>query len=542
MNQIIQNFAALGARRLILMGGVSIGAVVAAGIALTYAMAPQTRPIAYDLSPSDSAAMYEILEKSGFDPEVSADGSVISLAENRIGDAKIALAGAGLPASEHVGWEIFDNSGGLGMNSAEQKIQAKRASEGELAKTVERIAGIASARVHIVEHKRDTFSQDRPDASASVILVPKRGTALSRELALSVRQIVTGSVAFMKPENVSIISSTGQVILGPESMDSNAGLASAQAAVENRISRNIENLLSAHVGYSNIRVSVAAEIATEREVITQESYDPDQQVARKNSALAEQSSGRNGGTGNVSVANNMPGVENGDGSGAGREDNKSKTLDETIFEIGSTKSEKVIEPGGLKRLTVAVAINGTIDADGNYNPIPTDQLERLAGLVRSAAGYEEGRGDVVTVESLRFVSDALPESEPDSWLSELLEQNSNTIIRGLISLLAIGLIMIFAVRPALARLRGPDAEATPAENADMALAKTEVAGAGKSGAKADAAESESETHLSDDPEYVSITSFSGSVMRRYIDELAEVVDANREDSLRVLRDWIHQKA
>ncbi len=378
------------------------------------------------------------------------------------------------------------------------------------------------------------------------MITPRRGMQFTRSQAQAVRNLVAGGVPDIAADNIIVLTADGETILGSES-DSSADTAmvGARVAIEERVARSIESILTAHVGAGNVRVKVAAEINRDREVIVQESFDPDQQVARSTSALAEQSQGRDGGNGAVDVANNLPGVENGAGAGGGREESRSKTLDEIVYEIGSTRTEKVVEPGSIKRLTVAVVVNGRMEGDEYADRTP-EEIERLTALVRGAAGIDPSRGDEVAVDSLRFAeAETDPVEVEAGGLSALLADHMGTLIRGGLFLVALAMFLLLAVRPALARRREAGAEAANVE--PQAAASTIAAGAleqpaVETDAVAQAAGNASEeAENSGDERYTSLAKVKGNVMQRYLDELAGIVGDNREESLRVLRNWIHQK-
>lgn len=547
LKQLIENFAALGTRRLVLMGGTAIGIVAAGFIAVSATMAPQYRAVATDLTASEASHMMDALQKGGFAPRVSDDGSVLSLPEQDLGRGRMALAEAGLPSADKAGWEIFRESNGIGMNSFMQRVNKMVAMEGALERTIEGMDSVAQADVHLAPGERETFSQERTETRASVMIQPRRGSAFTRRQAVAVRNLIAGGVPDISPDNITVMTASGETVLGGGESEQEPGLAGTKAAIEDRVARNIETILAAHVGAQNVRVKVAADIATEREVIVKESFDPDQQVARSTSSLTEQSQGRDAGSGNVDVANNLPGVENGGGAGGGSEESRSKSLDETVFEIGNTRSEKIIEPGSIERLTVAVVVNGRTE-DGAYAERTPEELERLTALVRGAAGIDAERGDEVAVESLRFADPFGEIDAPqESGWSDLLAKNSGTLIRGALALLALAMILLLGVRPALARMRDDGTSADPiaaadqedagAPSADQEMSTQPIKPEGTAVGGAGAA-IEGETG---DGEYVSLASVSGDVMRRYITELSGIVEGNRDDAVRVLRNWIHQK-
>lgn len=544
----MENFGALGKRRLALLGGTAIAAVTALFFGLSAATAPDYRAIATDLNASEASQMMSALQSRGFKPKVSDDGTMVSVPTTELGRSRMALAEAGLPTADKAGWEIFRESSGIGMNSFMQRVNKMVAMEGALERSIQSMASVASARVHLAPGERETFSQQRSEPRASVMITPRRGMQFTRSQAQAVRNLVAGGVPDIAADNIIVLTADGETILGSEN-DSSAdtALVGARAAIEERVARSIESILTAHVGPGNVRVKVAAEINRDREIIVQESFDPDQQVARSTSALAEQSQGRDGGTGAVDVANNLPGVDNGAGAGQGREESRSKTLDEIVYEIGSTRSERVIEPGAIKRLTVAVVVNGRMDGDQYVDRTP-EEIERLTALVRNAGGIDAARGDEVAVDSLRFAAtDADLGDIEAAGVGALLADHLGTLIRGGLALLALAMILLLGVRPALARLREADAARDGSEGqaegaiADAAMAREAVEPAMAGSADPSREEPADAAATGEDDRYVSLASVRGSVMQRYIDELAGIVGDNREESIRVLRSWIHQK-
>ncbi|HBR37017.1 MAG TPA: flagellar M-ring protein FliF, partial [Sulfitobacter pontiacus] len=167
------------------------------------------------------------------------------------------------------------------MNSFLQKINKMRAMEGELARSIQTLDGISSARVHLVLPDREPFSRDAPAPRASIILRPESGRAVTRKQAVAVSNLVASAVADLDISRVTVLSASGETILaeGPDG-SSQGGVQSAKAGIEDRLSQEIQNILTARVGAGNARVHVNVELTTQREVIVEQTYDPDQQVVR----------------------------------------------------------------------------------------------------------------------------------------------------------------------------------------------------------------------------------------------------------------------
>lgn len=551
MKQIIDNLKSLGRKRVMILGATGVGIVGALLLGASFAFSPQYRPIATDVTAAEASGMVSALEQAGFAPKVSPDGTMITLPEGEIAKARMALAEAGVAASGPAGWEIFDNTSGLGMNSFLQRVNRLRAMEGELARSITTIEAVESARVHLVLPERETFSQDRPEATASIIIKTRRGAPLERRHAISARNLVAAAVPGLSPERVTVLSSSGDTILADDNSQTGFGVASTRAAMEDRLARSIESMVAARVGAGNVRVRVAAELATEREVVVTQTYDPDQQVARRTNILAEDRKGRNAAPGSADVANNMPGTANGATGASQREESHSKTQDQIDYEIGSRRSEKIIEPGAVKRLTVAVVVNGTV-IDGAYSPRSQDEINQIMALAQSAVGFDDERGDIVTVESMQFIDNDYLISDADKpGLSDAIASNMGTIIQGLMALIAMGLILFFGVRPWLRNARDENDGSEPVQRTDspntsLGKALTPAGLADAKNKKADdiRAEFRGEAQNVQDEEgnVVAIPTLASEVRRRHIDELESVIRSDREKTVAVLRQWIEQKA
>lgn len=546
MKQIIDNFAALGRKRLAILGVTALVIVGVLTFGLSAVLAPVYRAVASDLNASEGAAMVRALEQAGYQPRISEDGSLVSLPEGDLARARMTLAEAGVAAQGLPGWELFDQQSGLGMNTFLQRVNRLRALEGELARSVQTLDVVESARVHLVLPEREAFSADRPEASAAVIIRTKRGMALERRQAMAVRSLVAAALPGLAPTRVTVLSASGETILAAdgETADASGSIHSARIAIEDRLARNIEQILSARVGAGNIRVRVAADLATAREVIRRESFDPEGQVPRQVRSVTDSAQNRAGGGEDVDVLNNIPGGFGAEDHGESREENRNRAEDETRFEIGSTRSETVIEPGGVRKLSVAVLVNGTMGEEG-YQDRSADELTRLASLVRSTMGFDEARGDLVTVDSLRFIDDGgLPAYEGANTMAEDLLGHLPGILRWLVALLIVAIIVFFAVRPALARLNPREAQVPEAETPEPlplvpepGAAKTRSPGS-EEGAEPQADLPEGED---DQEEFVSLALVRGAVTRRNLEKLGNLVENDNDAALRQIRVWLNQK-
>jgi flagellar M-ring protein FliF len=533
LGQIFNNLLSLGKKRLLLLGATFAGVMAALLFAVFFILAPSYRPMATDLSSSEAAEMVAALERGGFSPKISQDGTLISLPENDIARARMLLAEDGLATAGPSGWEIFDNSSAIGMNSFMQRINRARALEGELVRSIQTLEAVESARVHLVLPEREAFSQERPEATASVIIRPRRGMDLDRKQAVAIRNMVAAAVPSLSVDNVSIMSSNGALILTDEGQPAGGD----KAQLEERLARNIENILTARVGAGNVRVRVAADIATTEERMVRQSYNPDEQVARSIASDNQESQSTGGRADGVDVGNNIPFETNGSAGGTGGESSR-RTSEETNFEIGNTRTEVITPAGGIRRLTIAVLVNGTYE-NGTYTERGSEELARLTALARSASGVNEERGDIVTVESLQFV-DTMGDSGAGRGLLDLLRDNFNTILRSILGLTALVLILWFAIRPIIARIAAEN------EQSDQAMIETlraagNLEASPETTAQGAAAAGAGETEDPDE-DYLAVQSVQGGIMRRYVEEVHRLIESEPDASLNTIRLWINQKS
>ena len=540
MQQLLDNLRALGRVRLLILGGVGIALILVTFVGLSMAFSPVMKPVFSGLSPSGAARIVTELEQAGFQTRVSQDGSVVSVPQQDVPRARMRAAEAGLASEGAPGWELFDTAGGLGMNSFLQQVTHRRALEGEIARSIRTLDAVAAARVHLVLPERESFTRQRPAPSASVVVRADRGSALSRREAQSIQSLVAAAVPRLDTDGVTVLSATGETILSPETGTRDAGLGEThKLRMEDRLSDRIEKILSARVGSGNARVQVALDLSQRRERIVSESFDPDTRVVRE-SRTREETRSETQDAREVGVANEIPQALGGDA--AQEAGSRSAVLDEdVIYEIGSTRRETVIEPGEVKRMSVAVIVNEirNVADDGTVSWVARsdEELARLRDLVVNAAGLDMSRGDTVSIETLEFAGpEMLAELPAPSPIADTLARNAPLGLRLLFALAIVGLVLHLGLRPALRQMRpseplpAPDAEPAPAIVADgeSAAGAPVAPPAGAAGSLTD------ETG----EEYVRIAAVDGQVRRRRLEAAGALVQADEAAALGVLRGWM----
>lgn len=562
MQGLFENLMALGRTRLAILFGAGAAMVLALVLGLSAVTKPDYTPIYSNLSASSAGSIEATLTNAGFKALITDNGSSVSVPRSDAGRARMVLAETGIPIDGDPGWELFDESSGLAMNSFLQKINKMRAMEGELARSIQTLNGIASARVHLVLPDREPFSRDTPSPRASIILRPEAGSAVSRKQAEAVRNLVASSVAGLDISKVTVLSASGETILaeGSEGVGQ-SGMQTAKTSAEDRLAQEIQSILTARVGAGNARVHVNVELSSQREVIVEQSFDPDQQVVRSTESKSKSQSDTEE-TGNVGVENNIPAALAG-GEGAAATNNKSESGETVQYEIGNTRREIIREAGDVRRISVAVLVNGIYNAEGSdivYAERTVEELARLEELVKSAVGFEETRGDSVSVDSMRFMDYSMDLGDPiNQTLGSKLTESVVPIFRGILALLIVAVVMILGVRPLLRKF-GESQELNSVEEGILPPATADNAGLLESEQKnyrplmpgpSTGANSEqfSSSELSgaehgdlEAAEYIKTQGIRGNLHKRNIEKIQNLVDEKPDDVLRVIRSWLPAEA
>jgi flagellar M-ring protein FliF len=359
------------------------------------------------LDPAEAGRIGQHLDEMKVPYENRGDGTTIMVPASQVGRVRMDLAAAGMPRQGGSGYELLDTQSPMSMTSFMQRVQRLRALEGELARTVTTMDGVKAARVHIVMPERESFARDTPKPTASVAVSMFGPVRLPPRQAMAIRLLVAGAVAGLKQDDVSVLDPSG-VVLAADDGDAMASSRweDMKASREQALERTVSSLLEPLIGPGHVKTAVSLEIDASREVSREEKFDPNSQVERsKHTQNDKEATEQAQNDQPVSVGQNVP---NQTAATAGDTPAKNVTSNlhsgETVnYELNSIRSETVREPGELKRLTVAVVVDGTTDSSGTFHPRSQEELDRIAELVRSAVGFDAKRGDKVTVETMRFI-------------------------------------------------------------------------------------------------------------------------------------------
>lgn len=508
-----------------------------------------------DLAVEDAGAISQRLEADNIPFEVRGNGTQLYVPSDSVGRLRLTMAADGLPNGGSVGYELFDNTDAIGTTNFVQRINHVRALEGELARTIAALAQVQTARVHLVLPRRELFSRNQQTATASVVL-RLRGTSIQASQVLAIQNLVASAVPGLTTDQISIVDHTGRLhARGGGSDDdglSGANGEEARQRYETRLARSIEKLLESTIGFGGVRAEISAEIDFDRVTTTNESYDPDGQVVRSTQSVEqEDATSEAANNDSVSITNNLPNAGSVDGAGDNRNSNNSRRNEETVnFEISRKVTTLVRESGQVKRISVAVLVDGTYDAEGNYAPRSGQDLENYVTLVKSAIGFNEERGDVVQVINQQFVAPDIGEEVPvDAGLlgfekSDLFRL-AEMLVLGIVSVL----VLLLVVRPLLTRAFDAAATVnTASETAAMLPAAAEQMRLAAPSADFDALEmggdleAKSREIEEDDDEEIDISQVNGKVKKSSLSQINQIVEKHPDETISIMRGWMYQDA
>ncbi len=538
MGTLVTIIKGMGTARLAVMG-VMVVAMAFFFIFMISRLTGSNMDLLYaDLEPSDQNAITAQLTSRNIPFEI--DGNRLLVPATQVGSLRMAMAAEGLPLGGVGGYEIFDNASSLGTTNFMQNVQLVRALEGELAKTIRSIEVIKSARVHLVMSRRQLFTRDKQSATASVILKMRGAATLSGEQIAAIQHLVASAIPELDPSRVSIVDNKGKLLATGNEKDSEVARAndmvSRRINFERRMADELTELLEKSVGLGNSKVNVNADLDFDRISTTEEKFDPDGQVVRSSNTIEETSSGQESEAEQpVGVQQNLPDAQAG-GGGAKSTNTESRTEEVTNFEISKKITNHVRESGLVKRISVAVLIDGELikqeDGETVYRERTEQEMDNLAKLVSSAIGYDAERGDTVEVINMRFVEKEADLEEPLDLFFGLQKQDIVRIAEVIVLLILAVLAILLVVRPLLTRaFEALPAAAAEAEQRLLAEAAGVPAIQGPEGGEEE-----------DYEELIDIDRVEGRVKSSSVKRVGEIVEKHPEEALSIIRNWMYQEA
>ena len=549
MNQILAALQRFGIGRLAAILGIGAG-VAAVLVAISMGFGQPKALLYSNLDLKEAANITQDLDQAGIKYEVKGDGSTILVDRDKVASTRLMLSGKGLPTSGSVGYEIFDNTNALGQTDFVQQLNRQRALEGELGRTIRSLDGISSARVHLVLPKRQLFEEEAEQPSAAVT-IGVGGREPGPDQVRAIQNLVAGAVPSLKPDKVTVVDQHAKTLSGGDT-----GLAAEadgrKSEIEQRIAKQVKTLVEGIVGAGKVRVNVSADVDMAHVTQQKETFDPDGQVVRSETTTDENSKETSNQTsGQTSASVNIPpGAGVNSDSGGTTSGHQEST---TNYEISKTVTTQVTEPGQIKKISVAVAVDGVTAPPGKngkpgaYTPRPAAEMAAIDQLVKAAVGYDQTRGDQISVVNVRFPT--ADDGEGVASANPLMGFDKNDIMR-IAEIVVMGvvaiLMLLFIVRPllkgALGGGGGPMAmlggqqvtrlAATP-DGQPMQIGVDPQTGQPMAlpAPGADGIEQK-----------IDIARIEGQVKASSVKRVAEFVDKHPEESVSIIRSWLHESA
>jgi flagellar M-ring protein FliF len=516
-----------------MLGGVGAAVLAIIAVGSIYLNRPAHETLYVGLDRSDVNQIGMVLGEAGIGFDVSSDGGTVTVPVGRSGPARAILAEKGLPASSNAGYELFDNVGSFGLTTFMQQVTRVRALEGEIARTIQSIAGVRSARVHIVLPERASFRSAQQVPTASVVIRMQGGEP--NATAMSIRHLVAAAVPGLNAEKVTVLDASGMLLAaGDDPNASGAGsLMGFERSLEAQVEENIRRALAPYLGHDNFRASVRAEVNTDQRQIEETIYDPESQIARsvqivRSNDLANQRQA----AAPTTVQQNLPEETPAGGDGPESSEQRERREETTNYELNSKRIATVSNGYSTTRMSVAVVVNrerlATL-AGAQADPAEIDRrIGEIQALVSTAAGLDEQRGDIINISAVEFMAQAEAEQFAGGGVMETLARNTGTMINALAFIVVVFLVSFFGLRPLTTALLKPEAASGAAAN-DPGRA---LPNPGQPQLSAD------NTYLpgqgSDD--------IGNRIKPAPQERLARMVDLNEERTALILRKWAHKEA
>ncbi|MDR0701430.1 MAG: flagellar M-ring protein FliF [Azoarcus sp.] len=467
LQQAITNIRAFNQQQKIAAAAALALAIALIVGALLWNRAPAQAVLFSNFDERDGGEIIAALQQQNVPYSVSGDGRAILVPLSAVHETRLRLAAAGLPRGGLVGFEIMDTQK-LGISQFNEQVTYQRALEGELARTIQSIASVIGARVHLAMPKQTAFLRDDQKPTASVMVQMRPGRALDASQVAGIVHLVASSVPKMNDSGVTIVNQNGELLTGEDPLR-RSGLDPTQLRyieeVESGLNRRIENILTPMLGKGNFRAQVAADIDFNQIEQTAETYRPNPapEQAIRSQQTTEQQNRDQGPQGVPGALSNQPPVPatapittpavpqtGADGRQALQSVSRSAVLN---YELDRTIQHVKQALGQVKRISVAVVVNHRSvrlpTGEPQTLPVSDEEITRIANLVREAVGYSATRGDTINVTSSPFAEQPEPPAPVPLWKDPEMVEMGKEGGKYLAAALAILFAYLAIIRPLL---------------------------------------------------------------------------------------------
>ena len=448
-------------------------AILLFGLSYAWINTPAYRPLSISMSEADQQTAFETLKAAEFKPVVDTSSGQITIPANKYHEARIFLASKGIPKNGAMGIESLKDQSAMTTSQFMEQVRYVAAMEQELAKTITQIDSIQTARVHLAMPKQSVFVRDRTPPKASILVTPFPGRALTQTQVQALIHLVSSSVPLMTTENVTVVDNHGKLIT-ESTGEASLGLTAAQSQHKQKMEevyrQRVTQILSPIVGDSNVRSQVNMSLDFTQTETTTEDFDTKEKgpKTRSEASSEDRNSAKDAGGVPGSLSNTAPASPTTTTNTAANSNANANSADRSTITARSTRNYEIDRSvrhvkgatGTVERLSVAVVINERAPVstkndkgeviEGKATPYTEEEIQNMQSLVRGVVGYNEARGDVVTVVQAKFEPEKIYDLSTPWYKDESMISNIKSALLGLMFLA----FLMLVIRPTVMRMLG----------------------------------------------------------------------------------------
>lgn len=448
-------------------------AILLFGLSYAWINTPAYRPLSISMSEADQQSAFETLKAAEFKPVVDTSSGQITIPANKYHEARIFLASKGIPKNGAMGIESLKDQSAMTTSQFMEQVRYVAAMEQELAKTITQIDSIQTARVHLAMPKQSVFVRDRTPPKASIVVTPFPGRAITQTQVQALIHLVSSSVPLMTTENVTVVDNHGKLIT-ESTGEASLGLTAAQSQHKQKMEevyrQRVTQILSPIVGDSNVRSQVNMSLDFTQTETTTEDFDTKEKgpKTRSEASSEDRNSSKDAGGVPGSLSNTAPASPTTTTNTAANSNANANSADRSTITARSTRNYEIDRSvrhvkgatGTVERLSVAVVINERAPVstkndkgeviEGKATPYTDEEIQNMQSLVRGVVGYNEARGDVVTVVQAKFEPEKIYDLSTPWYKDESMISNIKSAVLGLMFLA----FLMLVIRPTVMRMLG----------------------------------------------------------------------------------------
>ncbi len=462
---VTENIRSMPGKKKVMLAAVLFAAIASVILLVSWTQKADYQILYSNLSEEDAGSILQKLKEQKVPYKVSAGG--IMVPAESVYELRLQMASQGLPQGGSVGFELFDKSN-FTMTDFVQKLNYRRALQGELARTIRSLSEVDQCRVLLAVPEKTLFAKEEERPKASVLIKLKQGRNLSQGQVQGIVHLVASSVEGLNSKDVSVVDQQGEMLTmtSGETLDMTNDQLEYQRKFEKDLENRITGILEPAVGKGKVKAKVTAALDFTKVEKTEEKYDPDSQVVRSEQKNVEKSTtGTSGGV--PGVSSNLPGkAVQKTASNHGQSEKKTEVVN---YEISKTTSHVINTPGEVKRISAAILVDGIYSTpqgskEKKYTPRSEEDIKQFEDMVKNAIGFTQDRGDEVRVVNMPF------ETTPQEDMTEPKKEIMPVVLTAakyIVPLIAVALLFLFIVKPMMKTIMSAPAGQRPATNLQL---------------------------------------------------------------------------